>query len=221
MQPPRAILMDLGNVLVRFDHMTTCQRLAGPTGFPPEEIHRRLFTSGLERRFDLGEVSEESFAQEVRQALEVTEPEQLPTHEVLAAWAEIFTRDEDNVRLLEPLSRQVQLILLSNTNAAHYREAARMVPELAHCHAQVLSFRERCRKPDPEIFLRCLERAGTSPGETLLVDDGREHIASAAALGLRTQLHLPGECIGPGLRAQGLEVPECTGGRSRPPVPSS
>ena len=50
----RAAILDLGNVLVAFDHRITCRALAGPAGLPEDEVHARLFRSGLERDFDLG-----------------------------------------------------------------------------------------------------------------------------------------------------------------------
>lgn len=202
--PPRAVLVDLGNVLVRFDHMITCRRLAGPSGLAPEEVHARLFRSGLEQDFDLGRISEEDFARRARETLGAPE---LPLTEVLSAWAEIFTRDEPNIALLASLREQTRTLLLSNTNATHYREAARLVPELSLFSHRVLSFEEGCRKPESEIFHLALERLGVSPEEAVLVDDGAGHVEAARSLGLGAVLHRPGDSMAPGLRNLGLELP--------------
>jgi FMN phosphatase YigB (HAD superfamily) len=204
---PLAVFVDLGNVLVRFDHMTTCQRLARNPGRSPEEVYQRLFGSGLERNFDLGLASEEEFAQ---QSLAALGNPPISPEELLSAWSEIFTRDEANIASLAPLRSQATLVLISNTNSAHYREARRMVPELGLFHHQILSFEEHCRKPDPEIFRICLERAGFEPHQAVLVDDGREHVESARRLGFQALLHEPGTWMGSGLRDFGWEIPDPT-----------
>jgi putative hydrolase of the HAD superfamily len=202
--PPLAVLVDLGNVLIRFDHMTTCTRLATACALAPQEIHRRLFGSGLEQDYDLGRISERDFALAAGEALET---DQISPDEFLAAWAKIFTREEANIALLAPLARQVRLILLSNTNPSHFQEALRLVPELHHCHAQVLSFEEGHRKPQPEIFQTALKQAGVNAHQACFVDDGVEHVNAATKLGMDAILHRPGTSMRAALLERGLELP--------------
>lgn len=196
----RALLLDLGNVLVAFDHMKTCHLLGPASGLPPEEVYRRLFVSGLERDFDLGRVAPAEFAARACEALENrVEPDQL-----LEAWQGIFSRVEENLALLEPLSQRFRTVLLSNTNATHYLACLRLVPELSFLEAHVLSFREGACKPDPALFQVALAQAGVAPGEALLIDDGAANVAGARALGIQAVQHPPASPMAPALRTRGL-----------------
>jgi putative hydrolase of the HAD superfamily len=44
-------------------------------------------------------------------------------------------------------------------------------------------------KPEPEIYLLAAERAGAEPGTCVFVDDLRENIAGAEAVGMTGVLH--------------------------------
>jgi putative hydrolase of the HAD superfamily len=44
-------------------------------------------------------------------------------------------------------------------------------------------------KPKPEIFLLAAERLGIEPGDCVFVDDLRENVAGAEAVGMTAVLH--------------------------------
>lgn len=186
---PRALLLDLGNVLVTFDHLDACRPLAGPAGMTPEEVHARVFGGGLEARLDRGEVEPEQFATQVLAAL--GDPP-LDVQQVLAAWADIFTRHDANLAALAPLAARYRLVLVSNTNRPHMQRIEAMAPELEAFHARVLSFELGAQKPDPRVYAAALDAAGVPPEACLFVDDGAANVAGARAAGLPAVLHAPG-----------------------------
>ena len=49
----------------------------------------------------------------------------------------------------------------------------------------IWSFQHRMIKPDPEIYHLLLEKLGTSPEETLFLDDKLENIEAARRLGIQ------------------------------------
>lgn len=51
--------------------------------------------------------------------------------------------------------------------------------------ATCLSFLERCRKPEEDIYQLCVERLQVTPSECLYVGDGREELEKAEELGMR------------------------------------
>ena len=55
-----------------------------------------------------------------------------------------------------------------------------------HFDVFVESFVEGCRKPDPEIYRRTLERMGCEPTHTAMLDDLGENLKTARSLGLIT-----------------------------------
>lgn len=195
----KTLWIDLGNVLVTFDHMKTCRALAPAAGLGPDEVYRRLFESGLERRFDRGELSEVEFATHAAAALG------LPAgagETVLGAWAGIFARHDENLAALAGLAARFRLVLLSNTNPTHLRACEALAPELGGFHARVVSFEAGCRKPEPAIFAAALAASGgCAPGEVHFFDDGAEHVAAARAAGFAATLHVPGAALAPGVAA--------------------
>lgn len=60
------------------------------------------------------------------------------------------------------------------------------VPVARHFDVFVESFVEGCRKPDPEIYLRTLERMGCEPARTVMLDDLGENLKTARSLGMIT-----------------------------------
>lgn len=70
------------------------------------------------------------------------------------------------------------------------------VPVAQHFDVFVESFVEGCRKPDPEIYLRTLERMGCEPEHTVMLDDLGENLKTARSLGLIThKVEDPAEAI--------------------------
>ncbi len=187
---PRVLLLDLGKVLVDFDHLDTCRALAIEVGLEPGEVHRRLFASGLEADFDRGRVDEARFAAEAVRRLGATG---LPPGRVLSAWAGIFSRDEPNLAALPALSREFRLVLASNTNITHYRRCRELAPELGLCHATALSFELGERKPDAAYWEAALYLAEAGPEECLLVDDRPENVEGARLAGIPAVRHRPGD----------------------------
>lgn len=55
--------------------------------------------------------------------------------------------------------------------------------------AIVISGEVGMHKPEPEIYLLACERLGVKPGESVFVDDLRENIAGAEAVGMTGLLH--------------------------------
>ena len=60
------------------------------------------------------------------------------------------------------------------------------LPVARHFDVFVESFVEGCRKPDPEIYLRTLERMGSEPEHTAMLDDLGENLKTARSLGMIT-----------------------------------
>ena len=95
------------------------------------------------------------------------------------------------LQCLRHLRRQgYRVVMLSNTNDGHWSEIERKFEAaagepLAGCFdALYLSFRMRCRKPEPAIFEQLLAAEGVEPGETLFFDDSAENCEAARSLGI-------------------------------------
>jgi len=61
-------------------------------------------------------------------------------------------------------------------------------PRFAEVASLTLSFEVGAVKPEPAIYLRCLESLGVEPAEAVFVDDRRENVEAARALGMEALL---------------------------------
>jgi putative hydrolase of the HAD superfamily len=68
----------------------------------------------------------------------------------------------------------------------------------------VWSYQLGIAKPDAEIYRHTLERLGTQPEETLFIDDKRENVEAARALGIRSIEYSSVEQLRAELIANGL-----------------
>ena len=178
---PRALLLDLGNVLVRFDHGLTLARLEAATGVPAALLRPHVF-GPLERDFDLGRIDAPAFFRSVECAAGLP---RLPDAVWIAAWRGIFFRDERALALLSRLAADVTPVLVSNTNALHWDGVLAVAPELPRLlPLRALSFEIGAGKPDPAHFRAALALAGVAPDEAVFADDRSEMVAAARELGI-------------------------------------
>lgn len=177
----RAIVSDLGNVLLGFDHRIACRRLAERCGWSPQEIYEAMFTSGLVGEYELGRISSEEFGQRSMERLAVD----LEIGEIRQIWSDIFEPVEGMEEVVRSLKGAYVLVLLSNTNEWHFEHCRRRFPVVSLFEHKVLSYRLGCRKPDPVIYQKALALAEARPEETLYVDDIPAYVEAAERLGLQ------------------------------------
>jgi putative hydrolase of the HAD superfamily len=182
---PRGLLLDFGGVLTTniwesFDAFCRDEGL-------PEGAVRRAFRDDPEALADLrlletGEISDSEFAERFGPRLGIEETDGLiermfgglaPEHEVI-----------DAVRRLR--SAGIRTGLISNSWGTGIYEP-RLLDELFD--AVVISGEVGLHKPRPEIFRLGAERLGVEPEACVFVDDLRENVAGAEAVGMTAILH--------------------------------
>jgi putative hydrolase of the HAD superfamily len=204
----RALLVDLGKVLVGFDHQVTCDRLAEATGVSAGRLRPVLF-GDLETSFDRGALSPPAFfrACEERAGLPL-----LSDSLWTGSWRDIFHPLPDAIAAVTRVRPGIRRILVSNTNVLHWEGVLRVFDPSACFDALVLSFRVGAVKPESRFWDAALEAARCQPGECLYADDRPELVDAAAARGI------PGFVVhGPGSFAAGLEARGLLGAPAGPP----
>lgn len=176
----RALLVDLGGVLVRFDHGRTLRALEAETGVPAEELRPHLF-GPLEREVDLGRLTADGFFRAVEQAAGLP---RISDEIWIPAWRDIFEPDLSALEALGRVRRGVRRILVSNTNALHWEGVLRAFDVAGFVDDRVLSFEIGAAKPDRVLFDTALARAAAAPAEAVFADDRPAYVAAARALGL-------------------------------------
>jgi putative hydrolase of the HAD superfamily len=82
-----------------------------------------------------------------------------------------------------------------------------LAPRFGHVGHLTLSFEIGVAKPEPAIYLRCLESLGVEPAEALFVDDRRENVEAARALGMEAVLFEGEDALISELERLGAEWP--------------
>jgi HAD superfamily hydrolase (TIGR01509 family) len=174
----RALLLDLGNVLVAFDHDRTLAGIGRAAGAEPSALRAALF-GDLEKDFDRGRLTPVEFFRSAERRAGLA---RLPDEVWTAAWRDIFTPIPEALALLPRLT--VPAALVSNTNVLHWEGVLAVAPEVARLDALALSFLHGSIKPEPALYRVALERLGAVPGEAVFADDRPEHVEGARSLGI-------------------------------------
>jgi putative hydrolase of the HAD superfamily len=178
----KALIFDLGRVLVNVDYEVGYSRMAALSGLNREEIRDRLQSSRLAYAFESGLMPSREFAARVSELLGVS-----PSFEEFAEiWYSVFHEgpiipEEFIARLHE----RYRLVLLSNTNALHYEMLEQRLPVLKHFDDYTLSYILGAQKPAQAIYRDAIVKAGCEPGECFYTDDIGEYIDGARAAGIQ------------------------------------
>jgi putative hydrolase of the HAD superfamily len=177
----KAIVFDLGKVLIHFDFKRGYRALEGLCPHPAEEIPRKLAGTGLVERFETGLIDSGEFVAEMSRILDL----RVDYDRFSQIWSCIFTHELIPESMLEGLHRRYRLVLLSNTNALHFdmlRVAYRHL--LRHFDRLVLSYEVKAMKPREEIFRAAVDAARCRPEECFYTDDIAAYVEAARRIGI-------------------------------------
>jgi glucose-1-phosphatase len=175
----RAIIFDLGKVLLHFDFGRGFRALAERCPHAACDIPARI-GAGLVERFEMGRIGPREFFAEFSRQIELS----AGYDEFCEIWNGIFTETLIPEAMLEGLASRYRLLLLSNTNAIHFEMIRRTYPMLRHFHDLVLSYEFGAAKPHAEIFRETVRRAGCRPEECFYTDDVPKFVEAARTLGI-------------------------------------
>lgn len=176
----KAIIFDLGRVLIDFDFKRGYQALEGLCPYRAAEIPGRLATCDLVERFETGLIEPRDFVAEMSAVLDL----KIDYDRFCRIWSSIFTGTLVPENLLAGLAARYRLMLLSNTNAIHFEGLRASHPMLRHFHDLVLSYEVKAMKPRPEIFQAAIARAGCRAEECFYTDDVAAFVTAARNLGI-------------------------------------
>ncbi len=180
----KAVIFDLGNVLIDFDHMIAAKRISKFTDKTPQEIFNLFFDSELTALFEEGKITALNFFSEVKKILN----SKLDYAEFLPIWNEIFFLSERNqavYNLAKILKNHYKIALLSNINILHFDYLKKNFSVFDAFHHIITSFESGTRKPDPLIYKKTLDLLEAAPQDTFYTDDRAEFIEKARNLGIR------------------------------------
>lgn len=232
----RFVYFDLGNLLVSFDRDRASDNLADLFGGTREVADDVMHASGLQNRLETGLISEDEFAQAIRDAYAtIIDPAEhvsngpVATGDVMRAISDMFTPIESMTAVLAHLRDIGKPIgILSNTCAAHWNWVnGRDWPVMeGPFGVEVVSYEALSMKPDPVIYETAMhlarqhiaelqaESSGVEPlqpEQILFVDDREENVLAARSHGWNAEVCFGGPQAIDVLRRFGLDVPLAMG----------
>ncbi len=181
---PKALLLDLGNVIFELDWEKPIQTL-GLRGSRLEKILlHQIQAWGPYDQYERGKLTTDEFLIFLNQNCD----HPIKRADFLEAWQSLiagyFIGMEE---LLEKLSDTLPLYALTNTNPAHY-DYILSLKGMSHFRQIFSSVTTGFRKPENQIFETVLETLELPPEEILYIDDTESHVEAAKALGFRAEV---------------------------------
>jgi glucose-1-phosphatase len=193
----KAVIFDLGRVIVPFDFRRGYARIEALTGIPAAEVPGRIRPTGLVELLESGQIAPRDFVSRLSGELGMN----CTYAEFCDIWSSIFLPDTlVPESLLRGIAARYRLVLLSNTNAIHFEMIRANYPLLRHFHALVLSYEAGAMKPSPAIYAKAVEAAGCLPEECFFTDDIPEYVEGARRFGIDAVQFLSAEQITAELR---------------------
>jgi FMN phosphatase YigB (HAD superfamily) len=177
----KAVIFDLGKVIVPFDFRRGYERIAALTGIPAADVPLRIRPTGLVERFESGQLEPRDFVARISTVLGLN----CTYEDFCGIWSSIFLPETlVPEELLRGIAARYRLVLLSNTNAIHFEMVRAHYPLLRHFHALVLSHEVGAMKPSPVIYQKAVEAAGCLPEECFFTDDIADYVEGARRFGI-------------------------------------
>jgi epoxide hydrolase-like predicted phosphatase len=176
----RAILFDLGGVILRTEHQAPREHLAERLRTTYDDLAKVVFESESSRMASVGAITTQQHWAAVGAKLGV------PPEEVDAVYAEFFAGDildRELIDFIRSLRQDTKTGLISNAwpDMRDYIEKNRFSDAFDD---MVISSEVGLLKPDPRIFELALKRLGVSAAEAALVDDTVANVEAAKAMGM-------------------------------------
>jgi FMN phosphatase YigB (HAD superfamily) len=180
----RAVIFDMGRVLVHWDADATLAGLAEISHAEPAELRHLL--EQLRYTLGTGALSAAAFHR-----LLVEQAGADPDWDVFyPAFCRGLRRDDLALRYADSLAqRGVPLGIISNTNAAHVQWLHAHLPELALFRSVIWSSAAGLLKPDRAIYELAGQQMALPAAQMMFIDDLEENVAGARATGLVGFVH--------------------------------
>lgn len=178
------IIFDLGNVVLKFDHTISASKIAKRFGLDKNHLYDLFFDSKITRLHDEGKLSSKEFHSRMTKLMDVP----IGFKNFKDCWNNIFVMNSGIEPIIKKLKKRHKVYLMSNTNKLHFEFLKKRFAVLKEFDKVILSYKIGELKPHPKIYRYALKAAGTTPQRTIYIDDRKELIDGARALGIESIL---------------------------------
>ena len=177
----RAVIFDVGSVLVRDEDRAPRARLAKKFGLSYEGLIQAVFGHSLDRDAVTGKITTAAFYQAVGQSLGIA------SEDVDDFYREFYSGNRMDYALIDfirGLRTGYKTAILSNA-LDDLRGLLTTEWRVADAFDEIIiSAEEGCIKPDPEIYHITLKKLGLPASATVFIDDLEKNIKTARQIGM-------------------------------------
>ena len=177
----RAIIFDIGRVLIRVDISRIKDGLAVGLPLTPEEVWSAIEKDPRWLDWQEGRISPRDWHLHLTKRLGVSL--------TFEQFSEVWNRALDphpihSESFLENLSKNYRLALLSNTDPIHMSHEEVRFPFFRFFPTRIYSYRVGASKPDPVIYRQALQSCKVRAEEAVYIDDIAAYAEAAQRLGM-------------------------------------
>jgi FMN phosphatase YigB (HAD superfamily) len=203
MTVPKAVVFDIGKVLLDFDYGIAARNIAARSPMSVADVQKIIDQSPLLLRYEQGLMTRDEFFAAVKSATGF----QGELAEFAGAFGGIFTPIEPIVELHAAVrAAGFPTYVLSNTNDLAMEHIRASFVFFSQFDGYIFSYEQRAMKPHPRIYEVVEQVSGRWGAELIYLDDRPEHVAAAKARGWQVVLHENPEISRAALRKAGLPV---------------
>lgn len=186
MSKPKAVVFDLGKVLVDFDYSIAANKIAPRGKWLPDQVRSFIDQSPLLYKFETGLLTLAEFFSEICKETGFSGT----VDEFTTFFGDIFTPIPDMVNLHQAVrDAQLPSYIFSNTNEIAIGHIRRRFPFFSTFTGYVLSYQHQAMKPDAKLYEVVEAESGLRGDALLYIDDRPENIATGRLRGWQVILH--------------------------------
>lgn len=177
----RAIIFDIGRVIIRVDVARAMQGLAAGSSLLPSELWSAIEKDPRWHDWQEGRIAPRDWHLHLSRRLAVG----LSFEQFTEAWNRALdpTPIQDDA-LFEKLAKHYRLALLSNTDPIHVQHMEATYSFLRFFRARVYSCAVGASKPNPLIYREALRAVKAAAQEAVYIDDVAAYVEAAQRLGM-------------------------------------
>ena len=198
----RAIIFDIGRVLIRVDISRAMTGLASGISLSPDEVWSAIQKDPHWMDWQEGRISPRDWHLNLTKRLGVS----LTFEQFSEVWNSALDPNPIHEEMFfESLSKNYRLALLSNTDAIHMSNEEARFNFFRYFPIRIYSFRVGASKPDPVIYREALKACKVRAEKAVYIDDVPAYAEAAQRLGMTGIVFQSPEQLQSDLRAIGIE----------------
>lgn len=176
------VIFDIGNVLVHFSWREYLESF----GLDRETFQAVADAMFLSKEWDAGDLGLVSTEEWLSLMINNAPAHEAVIRKVFAGFGATIVPVEITKAWIQYFrDRNFRIFYLSNYSEEMYRQSKEKLTFIEEFDGGIFSWREKCLKPQPQIYELLLERYQIHPEQAVFFDDRADNVAAAIALGIQ------------------------------------